>query len=208
MHKHQSADTLRAYSFAFCITLGIVLGQLVVLTLADSLTLFGDMIHILSDALVYGGIVFVIWRSAPEHAPQHGKKFMTRIGIASLCLGALYVAWEGVGRIRSPVSYPTMLVMAIALVSIAGNVWAHLCLKHVEGDDRDVQYKNFIAHLRSDIAASAIVFISALGQKLFALPAIEGYLSLLLAGYMCFLAWHLFQESNDEQAHEHEHHHH
>jgi len=197
VHDHHSTNTLRAYWSAFAITSGIVVLQFVVRQKADSLTLLGDMIHIFSDALVYGGIVYVLLRAHTGVDMRHAKKRMIVLGIASLVLGGVYVAWEGLSRIVHPIPYPTTVVMLTALVSMVGTTWAHVVLKNVAEGDRDLQYNNFIAHLRSDIAASAIVFVSALLQSLFALPTIEGYLSLILASYMCFLAHHLWKDSGE-----------
>jgi Co/Zn/Cd efflux system component len=199
MTRHK-LDKVRRYRWALIITFSVWVLQLVTFALiARSLTLFGDMAHSFSDIIVLFGTFWIFANEVTypqsEHH-SHGKKIiLVRIAALLLCINAVYVFVEALARIEHPVDFPGWPVFFLACVSALGNFFAHRIIHGVDKSEHDHVHDANVAHLLTDLALSLAVLFSALGNILFKLPAIDAWLSLIVAVWMLRWGWKLNQST-------------
>lgn len=197
-------DKVRRYRQALSINTGVwVLQFLTVIFIADSLTLFGDMTHSLADIFILLAThqIFAHELRNPHADHAHKKKILVRVAVLLLWMSAAYVCYEAVERITHPVDFPGWPVALLAILSASGNFFAHRRISQIDKCEHDHAHEANVAHLLTDFALSVIVFLSALGNILFKLPAIDAWLSLAVALWMIRWGWKILYEKD-------EHHHH
>lgn len=188
-------DKVRRYRLALTINSSVwVLQLLTVLVVADSLTLFGDMTHGLADIFILFATyrVFMNELNKPDEDHFANKKALVKTAVYLLWGSACYVLYEGIGRIMHPVGFPGWPVVYIALFAIAGNFLAHRIISKIDPSEHDHAHEANVAHLLTDLLLSVIVLISAIGNILFKLPAIDAWLSLFVALWMLRWGWKIF----------------
>lgn len=200
-------DKLARYRTALSINTVVAILQLcTVVFLADSLALFGDMTHSFSDVFILAGTAYIIRREIADsgHGHRGAKRLLVGLAITLLWISACYVGWEAIERIKHPVGFPGWPVAAMALLSALGNFVAHRVIARVEHSEHDAMHEANIAHLLTDFLLSFIVLLSALGNILFDLPAIDAWLSLGVALWMLNWGWRILK-NGDPHAHTHAH---
>jgi divalent metal cation (Fe/Co/Zn/Cd) transporter len=198
-------DQLLRYKTAASINLFVWVLQLATLLfLANSLALFGDTAHSLSDALIFCGTIFVLRRQILEPARDHtsAKTSLVYIAVGMLWLSAIYIMFEAVGRIKIPVGFPGTPVLLMALFSAIGNFCAHRIIDKIDISLHDHVHKANVAHLLTDFAISAVVFVSAVLNMAFGLIAVDAWVSLLIIGpWMLFWGWHILGDKGSSPPH-------
>jgi cobalt-zinc-cadmium efflux system protein len=204
MHDSR-VDQLLRYKTAASINLFVWVLQIVtVLFIADSLALFGDAAHSLSDILILGGTIFVLRRQIynPSHDHRNAKTWLVRMAVGMLWLSALYIVIEAVGRIRSPVIFPGAPVAILALLSAIGNLWAHRVIEKVDKALHDHVHKANVAHLLTDFALSFVVFASAILNMTFGWVSVDAWISLLvIAPWMLWWGWRIIHPKTSLHQH-------
>jgi cobalt-zinc-cadmium efflux system protein len=202
-------DQLLRYKIAASINLFVwILQLLTVIFIADSLALFGDAAHSLSDILILGGTIFVLHRQIrdPSHDYRNAKTRLVRAAVGMLWLSALYLVIEAVGRIRSPVIFPGAPVAILALLSAIGNLWAHRIIDKTDKALHDHVHKANVAHLLTDFTLSFVVFISAILNMTFGWTSIDAWISLIIiAPWMFWWGWSIVHQKTS--THHHDDHH-
>lgn len=180
-----------------------VLQFVTVIFIADSLTLFGDMAHSLADIFILFAThhVFVSELRYPYADHTHKKKILVHTAIFLLWLSAFYVSSEAFERIVHPVSFPGWPVAILAILSASGNFFAHRTISQIDSSEHDHAHDVNVAHLLTDFALSVIVLLSALGNILFKLPAIDAWLSLIVAIWMFRWGWKILRGKDDHHHH-------
>ena len=199
-------DKVRRYRQALSINASVWVLQLItVLFIADSLTLFGDMSHSIADIFILLAThqVFAHELRNPNADHSHKKKWLVRVAVFLLWLSACYVLYEALGRITHPVDFPGWPVAILAIFSASGNFFAHHMISKIDACEHDHAHEANVAHLLTDFALSIIVLVSALGNILFNLPAIDAWLSLVVAMWMLYWGWKIIHGKDDEHHHHH-----
>lgn len=166
------------------------------LFIADSLALFGDMTHSLSDVLILGGTIFVLYRQIRYSSHDHtgAKTTLVRIAVGMLWISAVYIMFEAVDRIKNPVEFSGIPVLFMALFSAIGNFCAHRIIDKIDASLHDHVHKANVAHLLTDFAISAVVFVSALLNMAFGLIAVDAWVSLfIICPWMLFWGWNILR---------------
>lgn len=139
----------------------------------------------------------------PSDDHSGAKHFLVRGAVVLLWLSAVYVFVEALTRIAHPVSFPGWPVVFLALLSAAGNFFAHQRISGIDEDEHDHAHEANIAHLLTDFMLSVIVLVSALGNILFKLPAIDAWLSLVVALWMFRWGWKILRGEDHHSGHHH-----
>ena len=205
MLRHK-LDKIRRYRTALIIE-GIMWGlQLFTyLALAQSLTLLGDTGHSFADVLLLLG-TFVIFRNEfyhPEKDYGPKKVILVRIAVILLWINAVYIFWEASVRIAHPVNFSGWPVLVAAIISALGNFIAHRVIHGVDQSEQDHAHDANVAHILTDLALALAVLFSALGNIIFKLPAIDAWLSLIVAAWMLRWGWKLLQRTRTSSIHVH-----
>ena len=199
-------DKVRRYRQALLINTGVwVLQFFTVVFIADSLTLFGDMSHSLADVFILLAThqIFASELRNPNADHAHKKKLLVRVAVFLLWASACYVLYEATERIVHPVSFPGWPVVILAIFSASGNFSAHQMISRVDKSEHDHAHEANVAHLLTDFMLSVIVLISALGNILFKLPAIDAWLSLVVGIWMFRWGWKILRGKGGGHHHHH-----
>lgn len=190
--NNSKSDKVKFYRQALTINSTVwVMQLLVILFVADSLTLTGDGSHGLADILILFAThqIFASELQNPNDDHSSKKKWLVRIAVLLLWVMAGYIFYEAVGRIENPVDFPGWPVAVLALLSATGNFLAHKIIGRVDKCEHDDAHQINVAHLLTDAVISLAVFVSALGMIIFGLPAIDTWLGIIVGLWMVFLGW-------------------
>jgi divalent metal cation (Fe/Co/Zn/Cd) transporter len=204
-------DKYRRSRTALTINLGVsVLQIIVLLLLAQSVSLFGDTAHGIGDNLVLiGGLVLTYGQMHGKIAEGgHGKRILTIVAVFLLFGSACWLAYESLERIMGKgIGFAWWVVLITSLLSALGNFFAHKVMSGVDADVVDDYHKANLAHLFWDFVISFVVFTSALLVGIFDTPAFDPWAAFIIAGFMIHRGWKILFPENDDRTHDGEHHH-
>ncbi len=140
--QHAAAEALRAgrpevrrrLTWAFVLTAGFMLAEVVGGLLSNSLALLADAGHMLTDAGALGLALWVAWWNARRtHEPDglHQRReaqaaFVNAVVLLLVCVG---IAVEAAHRLGQPEAVATGLMLGVAVVGLAVNVGAAVILR-------------------------------------------------------------------------------
>jgi len=202
-HAHAHAHGPVRHDRAFAIGIGVNVVFVAIEAMAgwrvDSLALLADAGHNLGDVL---GLVLA-WagafagRLAPDDRHTWGWKrasILAAFGNALLLLVAMgSLAWAAVLRLRHPEATEPGVVMVVAAIGIAVNLFTALLF--MRGRESDLNIRGAFLHMTADAAVSAGVVVAG-GLVLW-----QGWLwadpvaSLLIAAVILVSTWQLFRDS-------------
>jgi len=148
----------RRLSLALGLNVVLVIAQVVFGLAAHSLGLLSDAGHNLTDvAAVIISLVAVRWaRRAPtaerSYGYHRGTILAALVNASSILAVTVFIAWEGVHRIRHPQPVEGGIVVAVALVAFLLNAGSALILH--EGGSSDLNMRSALVHMAGDAAAS------------------------------------------------------
>ena len=151
-------------TLALAINLALVVAGVAGAFVFDSVALFADAGHVLSDAAAIGIGLFAATIAA---RPAHGRRtfgFARTEIIAALVNGvllvgvAVFVFVEAIGRLSDPPDVVGGGVIAIGVVGLAGNLAATLVL--MSGDRSDLNLEGVLRHSAADALGSIGVVVS------------------------------------------------
>ena len=173
-HAHGREGNRRRMAIALAINLLLVVAGVVGAVLFDSVALFADAGHVLSDV---GAIGLGLGAAAMAARPARGRRTFglhrTEI-IAALANGvvlvvvAVLVFVESIGRLSDPPDVVGGGVLVVGLIGLAGNVIATVVL--VSGDRTDLNLEAVVRHSIADalgsfgvVAAGAVILATGWG---------------------------------------------
>jgi cobalt-zinc-cadmium efflux system protein len=184
---------------SIALTVLFVVGEAVTGYLSNSLALLSDAGHNFADALA---LIFSWYALRAAKWPADAKRTFGyhRIGILaavvnafSLVLIALFIFWEAVHRLRSPVPIQGGLMIGVALTAVLLNglisIWLHAEGKH------DLNVRSAYLHMLGD-AVSAVgvvaagVIVSVTGQSI-----ADPVVSLLIGALILWSSWGILTEA-------------
>lgn len=166
-HVHGSAAAANRHRLVA--VLGLSLTILVVETVgaiaSNSLALFADAGHMLTDVSGIGLALLAIWFAG--RAPTNGRTFgylrleiIAAVTNAFLLFGVaafiLFQAWQ---RLSAPPEVESGLMLAVALVGLAANAVSLFLLRHAQRDSLNM--RGAYLEVMGDFAGSAAVIIAA-----------------------------------------------
>ena len=202
-HFHHYTDTQASWGrrllAAIVINLLIPIVQIWGGIVSGSMALISDALHNLSDfiSLVINYAALLIGRRAPTHKQTFGYKrveiFAALISVAILYAAAVYIAIEAWQRFIAPRAISGQIVIWIALLGFAGNLFSALILH--SGAKVNLNMKSAFLHMMADAATSLAVV--ALGVLWLYKPWywLDPVLSWLIVALIIYSGWGILKES-------------
>ncbi|MEO6432482.1 MAG: cation diffusion facilitator family transporter [Sphingomicrobium sp.] len=188
-HNHQHGHQAEDYSSAFAIGIALNLGFVVIEALyalsANSMALFADAGHNLSDVL---GLV-VAWAGAALARKSSSSRFtfgFKKASILAALANALFlliavgaIAAEAVRRLAHPAPSQGTTVMIIAAIGIVIN--GVTALLFARGASKDINIRGAMLHMAADAAVSAAVVVAGFAILMTGQLWIDPVIGLLVA---------------------------
>ncbi len=185
---------------AFTLSLLILLMEAVGGFLAHSLGLLGDAGHVLTDVLALGASLF---SARLERRPAQGRWSygFSRAGILAalfnastllLVSGAIVV--EAIGRLLHPVAVQGMIVWAVALLGLLGNLYIGLRL-HGGHSHESLNVRSAWLHVMTDAAASGTVLLAGVVIAVTGWRIADPLASIIVSLLIVRFAWGILAET-------------
>jgi cobalt-zinc-cadmium efflux system protein len=184
---------------AVTLTLAFVVVEGIAGWLAHSLALISDAGHNLADAAALG---FSWYALSISNKPSHeGMTFgYHRVGVfaalanaVSLVLIAIFIAWEGISRIREPQAADGRLMIAVAaaaiVINLAVGLWLH------KGSKDDLNIRSAYLHMMGDALSALGVVIAGVLVMTLGLHLADPIVSLLIAALILYSSYGVLRES-------------
>ncbi len=184
---------------AVTLTLAFVVVEGIAGWLAHSLALVSDAGHNLADAAALG---FSWYALSISNRPSHeGMTFgYHRVGVfaalanaVSLVLIAIFIAWEGISRIREPQPADGRLMIAVAAAAIVINLAVGLWLQ--KGSKDDLNIRSAYLHMMGDALSAFGVVIAGILVATLGLSLADPIVSLLIAVLILYSSYGVLRES-------------
>jgi cobalt-zinc-cadmium efflux system protein len=163
-----SGEHIRRLRAALLVTASVLVLEVAGGIAAGSLALLADAAHVLGDIAA----LLLAWAAASlaGRAPTGRHTFgFARAEVLAAFVNAQIllvigggILWEGVRRFRNPPTVQTGLMLAFALVGLAGNLIAMRLLTHGHGHKDNLNMRAAFLEVASDAAGSAAVVMAAL----------------------------------------------
>ena len=200
-HTHgASADADRGKLWiALTLILGLMAGEVIAGIVANSLALFSDAAHMLTDAAAIGLSLLALRlsRRPPGGAMTFGLKrveiLSAQVNGVTLLVLAVVIGIEAVRRLIDPPSVEGGLVLFVALAGIAVNLAATAVLAGANRESLNVE--GSYQHLLTDLYAFVGTAIAAILIITIGFERADPIVSVLVAGLMLRSAYSLLRDS-------------
>lgn len=181
------------------LTLAFVIGEAIAGAFAHSLALLSDAGHNLADAAALGFSWYAVWIARkPAHSGMtYGYH---RVGIlaalvnaVSLVLIAIFIIYEGIGRLRSAQEVHGGLMIVIAAAAIAMNLLIGFCLH--AGAEHDLNVRSAYVHMMGDAISALGVVVAGVIVVVSGWFLADPIVSFLIAGLILWSSWGVLKES-------------
>ena len=196
-HHHQA--TGKNLFFTILLNAGISLAELIGGILSGSIALISDAIHNFSDVLSLI-VSYVAQRLSKREANEkstfgyrRSEIFAAFINATTLIVLAFYIFYEAVMRFMEPTEVNTTLVIWLAVASIVVNALSVLIIK--DDAEESMNMKSAYLHLFGDMMTSIAVLVGGILMKYFQIYWIDPLFSILIAIYLVYMSWGIFQSS-------------
>jgi cobalt-zinc-cadmium efflux system protein len=194
-HVHATGTKLK---WAFVATFFILAVEVVGGSLANSLALFSDAGHVLTDVAALG----LAWFAAvqAQRSPTLDKTFgFHRIGILAalansltLIIIAFVILFEAFHRFQNPQPVESTIMYISASVGVIVNLAIAFGIR---GGEDNLNVRSALLHVLGDAAASAGVIIGAVIMQLTQWYVIDPIISVLIALMIAWNAWKIVKET-------------
>jgi len=190
---------LRWLTVALAINAGLMVIEVTVGVIANSLALLSDSVHMLTDAGAIGLALFAarLARRRPKGAMTFG---LGRVEILSAQANGLtliilsgFIAYEGVRRLLSPPQVEASLMLAVGLAGVAVNLAAALALARANRESLNIE--GAFQHNLIDAYASVGTALAAGVILIWGFDRADPIASLLIAGPMIRSGYKLVKAS-------------
>lgn len=198
-HAHEERRLERRLGGAIALNTAIVLAEVVGGLVSGSLALLSDAVHNLSDvaALMIAFVARRLGRRPPSHRHTYG---LGRVEVMAALLNSATILVVGTLIIRSAVTrfmHPQPILsgvmMAVAVVGLAANLFSVLLLKgHSHGD---LNMRAAMLHLLQDTLSSVAVVAAALLSTWKYGPYLDPIVSILVVGLVLLSGWRLLRDA-------------
>ena len=201
-HAHSHAhggDNERRVLWAFALTAGFMVAEVIGGLISGSLALLADAAHMLTDAaaLALAWLAFRIARrpadSLRSYGYHRGQVLAAFVNGSVLIVIVAGIAIEAVDRLRNPVPVAGGTMLIIALLGLAVNIAAFYILHG--GDRRNLNLRGAAVHVLGDLLGSAAAVIGALVILRTGWTPIDPILSILVGLLVLRSAWLIVRES-------------
>ncbi|WP_162179532.1 cation diffusion facilitator family transporter [Thermogemmatispora carboxidivorans] len=200
-HTHAHALPRRSLRLAFLLTTVILLSQLVGGLLANSLALFSEAGHVVTDLFALG----LAWFAAVQaERPANARRTFGyhRVGILAALINAVtliaiavVILIEAIGRLRHPAEVQPLAMFVTPLIAIAINLFISVVLQRQS--HHNLNTRAALLHVLGDVGASLAVIAGGLVLLLTGWSAVDPLLSVGIALLLALGAWQVVREATD-----------
>lgn len=153
---------MRALALALAINTVFFVIELGGALYADSLTLFADAIHMLTDSASIGLALFAAWVATrpPDARRTYGYQRTEVLGALAnglfLLLTVGYIVYEAIGRFQNPPSVQPKVIIVVGVVGLLANLAAAYVLM---GDRDNLNVEGAFLHLLADTGSSVATVV-------------------------------------------------
>ncbi len=194
-------ESARALTWALLLTAVIAVAEIVGGLLSHSLALVADAWHMVTDAGALALSLFALWIAQRPPTAEKSYGYYRLEILAALFNGALLIAitvWivvAALGRLRQPHPIDSVLMLVVAAIGLAANLWAVAMLHRARQENLNT--KAAYLHILGDtlgsvgaIAAAGVILVTGW------LPA-DALISMAIAALILVSAVRLVSESVD-----------
>jgi cobalt-zinc-cadmium efflux system protein len=198
-HHHHHEISGKNIGIAIILNILITIAEIIGGIITGSVSLLTEALHNFSDVLSLLLSFFSNKMAKKQADSKHtfGYKraeiIATFINSATLIGIALYLIVEAVQRIFHPVPLASDLIIWFSAGSIVANVLSVLFLQ--KDAKHSMNMRSAYLHLLTDVMTSTAILIGAVLMKYFSVFWLDGVLSILIACYLIYSAYHLLSES-------------
>lgn len=203
-HGHSHAPVVnttneRRLLVVFGLTFGYALIQAVGGWLSGSLALIADSGHMISDAaaLLLALIAYRIARKPADATRTYGfhriRVLAALANGASLLILVIWIGWEAISRINSPVEVLAGPMLIVAVIGLLVNIIGAWTLW--SGNRNDGNLRGALLHVVGDLLGSVAAIAAAIGIMLTGWTILDPLLSILVALLVVRSAWGLVTDS-------------
>ncbi|EAY3163409.1 CDF family zinc transporter ZitB [Salmonella enterica subsp. enterica serovar Typhimurium] len=209
-HSHSHADShlpkdnnARRLLFAFIVTAGFMLLEVVGGILSGSLALLADAGHMLTDAaaLLFALLAVQFSRRPPTVRHTFGWLRLTTlaafVNAIALVVITLLIVWEAIELFYTPRPVAGNLMMVIAVAGLLANLFAFWIL-HRGSDEKNLNVRAAALHVMGDLLGSVGAIVAALIIIWTGWTPADPILSILVSVLVLRSAWRLLKDSVNE----------
>lgn len=198
-HDHGPKDFGRAFAIGIAVQSAFIVAEVIVGLSAKSLAVLADAGHNVSDVLALA----LAW--AASHVGKRGATKGRTYGLRSSSILAAVansltlvfvngaVAWEAVGRLRSPEPVAAVPVIVVSLAGIAVNGFCAWLFS--KGSKGDLNVRAAFLHLLSDAAVAAGVAVTGILIRYTDFLWLDPVASLVVAAIVLVSTWSLLRRA-------------
>lgn len=199
-HIREKGKEEKAMLWSVAIISVFIVIEMVGAYLSNSLALFSDALHLLTDAaalsIALGG--FIISRKKPTETFSYGYN---RISVIAAFVNALmwfgifaYIIYEAVDRLINPYTVDIVVMMPIAIAGLIVNLIIFKVL-HSHHDHDNINMRGAILHVLMDIIGSVGAIIGGVVIYFTEWYTIDAIISVVLASLILRSGWLLLYDS-------------
>jgi cobalt-zinc-cadmium efflux system protein len=196
LHQHSTATLRdlqrRALQFALILNGGYLLVEVGGALMFNSLALFADAAHMLSD-VVGLGIALAAQRLAMRPATaRHTYGFQRAEVLGALAnavvIGAAtaWIVYEAVGRLREPQTVEGGGLLLVAAAGLAVNAWSAIVIRRAQG--HSLNMRGAFVHMWADALGSVAVIAAAIGVLIWDATWLDPAASMAIAAIVIWSA--------------------
>jgi cobalt-zinc-cadmium efflux system protein len=200
-HTHEPSELPKnGLRLAFLLTTVILLSQLIGGLLANSLALFSEAGHVVTDLFALG----LAWFAATQaERPANARRtfgyhragiLAALINAVTLILIAFVILLEAVQRLRQPAAVQPVVMFITPLIAIAINVSIALLLRRGR---QTLNTRAALLHVMGDVGASLAVLCGGFVLLLTGWTVVDPLLSIGIALLLAYGAWQIVREATD-----------
>lgn len=188
-HNHGSLKG-KKLGLSILLNMLITLAQAIGALISGSLSLLSDALHNFSDviALIISYVADKLTQKEVSREKTYGYKraevIAALINASTLIVIALMIIQEAISRFNQPVEVDSILVIALAGLSILVNAGSALLIKEDAKDNMNM--RSAYLHLMSDLFSSIAVLIGGVLMHYYQVYWVDGALSLAIAAYLIY----------------------
>ncbi len=200
-HKHPDETKALDLRLAWAIGLNvlIVIVELIGGLVSGSLALLSDAVHNLSDvaSLIIAFVARKLSRRPPSHRHTYGlgrvEVMAALFNSATILVVGTLIVRAAIARLFHPVPVLSGIMLTVALIGLAANLFSVLLLKgHVHND---LNLRAAMLHLLQDTFSSVAVVAAALLSGWKYGPYLDPLASILVVVLVFFSGWRLLREA-------------
>jgi cobalt-zinc-cadmium efflux system protein len=200
VHSAAAANSGRLLT-VFGLTLAIFAVEAVGGFAANSLALLADAGHMLTDVAGIGLALLAIWIGARPAGPERTFGYQ-RLEILAAIVNALllfgvgaFILFEAVRRLAQPAEVASGLMIAVALVGLAGNGASLWLLRNAQASSLNA--RGAFLEVLSDFAGSAAVIVAGLVIVVTGFGAADAIASIVIGVLIFPRTWRLLRDAVD-----------